>query len=285
MVRRRQSERRGRRLQSGSLRHRRNHIGRASRRADGAGDFRSGRPHDRAIPHRHGGRGRLPDRRSRRGRRQAGRAAHRSRSRARDLADARPARRLRAQSHRMSRAPAQGPRPLRSGDAHAGRASRFVGQARSRRLAPLVRRQRRRSRRHDRRDPQSQSQAGPRLRLDHGAADRAGCVCAGRFRRRLAGRAQFRHAAESPHQPAILRASVKDHAQRQGQDLSGRLSADRDLAGARTRSTRQDYLEGVQRDRAPAGRFLRQRCATFATAQSQDRRRRHRHARVRPSRE
>ena len=34
----------------------------------------------------------------------------------------------------------------------------------------------------------------------------------------LAGRAQFRHAAESAHQPALLRASVEDHAQRQGQE-------------------------------------------------------------------
>ena len=61
----------------------------------------------------------------------------RGRSRARDPADARSARRLRAQSHRMPRDPAQGPRPLRSGDAHAGRASRSLGQARSRRACAV----------------------------------------------------------------------------------------------------------------------------------------------------
>ena len=118
----------------------------------------------------------------------------------------------------------------------------------------------------------------------HGAADRAGCVCAGGVRRHLAGRAQFRHAAESPHQPTLLRASVEDHAQRQRQDLSRRLSADRDLAGARARPARQDHSQSVERDRAPAGRLLRQGRAASAAAQSQDRRRRHRHARVRPSR-
>ena len=124
MVGRRQPRRRGRRLQSGSLRLRRDHARRSSCRTDGAGDFRSGRPHDRAIPDRYGGRGRLPHRRSRRRRRKARRAARRRRGRARHPADARSARRVRAQSHRMPRHPAQGPRPLRSGDAHAGRASR-----------------------------------------------------------------------------------------------------------------------------------------------------------------
>ena len=72
----------------------------------------------------------------------------------------------------------------------------------------------------------------------------------------------------------------KTHAQRQGQDLSRRLPADRDLAGARARPARQDHPQSVERDRAPAGRLLRQGRAAFAAAQSQDRRRRHRHARV-----
>ena len=87
-----------------------------------------------------------------------------------------------------------------------------------------------------------------------GAADRARCLCAGGAGRHLAGRTQFRHAAESPHQPALLRASVEDHAQRQGQDLSRRLPADRDLAGARARPAREDHSQSVERDRAPAGR-------------------------------
>ena len=65
------------------------------------------------------------------------------------------------------------------------------------------------------------------------------------------------------------------------QELPRRLPADRDLAGARARSARQDHPQSVERDRAPAGRLLRQGRAAFAAAQSQDRRRRHRHARVR----
>ena len=160
----------------------------------------------------------------------------------------------------------------------------LLGQARSRRLAPPVRRRRRRSRRHDRRDPQSQSQAGTGLRLDAGAADRARCLCARGAGRHLAGRTQFRHAAESADQPALLCASVEDRAQRQRQDLSRRLSADRDLAGARARPAREDHSQSVERNRAPAGRILHQRRAASAAAQSQDRRRRHRHARVRPCR-
>ena len=76
------------------------------------------------------------------------------------------------------------------------------------------------------------------------------------LRRHLAGRTEFRHAAESADQPALLRAGGEGHAQRQGQDLYRRLPADRDLAGARARSARQDHPQSVERDRAPAGRFL-----------------------------
>ena len=90
-------------------------------------------PHDRPIPDQHGRRGRLSGRRSRHRRRKARRAARRGRGRACHPADARSARRLRPQSHRMPRHPAQGTRPLRSGDARAGRPSRSPGQARSRR--------------------------------------------------------------------------------------------------------------------------------------------------------
>ena len=84
-------------------------------------------------------------------------------------------------------------------------------------LAPPVRRRRRRSRRHDRRNPHAQSQAGSRLRLDHGAAGRAGRVRARGAGRHMAGRAQFRHLAESAHQSALLRAGLEDDAQRKGQ--------------------------------------------------------------------
>ena len=108
MGRRRQRRPRGRRLQSRSLRVGRADAGRSPRRATVAGDRRSGPAHDRPVPDRHGRRGRLPDRRSRRGRRKARRAARRSRGRADDRADLRPARRLRAQSHRMPRASSSG---------------------------------------------------------------------------------------------------------------------------------------------------------------------------------
>ena len=102
--------------------------------------------------------------------------------------------------------------------------------------------------------------------------------------RHLAGRAEFRHAAEGAHQSALLRAGLQDHAQRHRQDLSRRLPADRDLAGARARPAREDHPQGVERDRAPAGRVLRQRRAAFAAAQSENRGGRHQHARIRPSR-
>ena len=184
----------------------------------------------------------------------------------------------------MPRHPAQGPRPLRSGHARAGRASRSAGQARSGRIAPAVRRRRRGSRRHDRRDSQSQSQARPRLRLHHGAADRAGRVGARGARRQLARRAEFRHAAESAHQPALLRAGRRRHAQRQGQDAISPTACRPPPGWCAPRSARQDHPQSVERDRAPAGRLLRQGRAASAPAQSEDRRRRHRHARSRPSR-
>ena len=133
MGRRRQRRARGRRLQSRSLRLGRADARRSSRRAAGAGDRRSGPAHDRAVPDRSGRRGRLSHRRSRAGRREARRAAGRGRSGAGDAAGVRSAGRVRAQSHRMPRDPAQGAQPLRSGDAGAGRPARSAGQARSRR--------------------------------------------------------------------------------------------------------------------------------------------------------
>ena len=79
---------------------------------------------------------------------------------------------------------------------------------------------------------------------------------------------------------AIMPRSRKDREERQRQDLSRRVSADGDLAGARARSARQDHPQGGDRDRAAAGRLLRARRAAPAPAQSQDHRRRDRHARV-----
>ena len=121
----------------------------------------------------------------------------------------RSARRVRAQSHRMPRHPAQGAQPLRSGDAGAGRPSRSARQARSCGAAPHLRRRRRGPRRHDRGNPHAQSEAGPRLRLDRGAADRARRVRAPGPGRRLHRRAQLRHAAEGAGQPDLPRRSCR----------------------------------------------------------------------------
>ncbi len=62
----------------------------------------------------------------------------------------------------------------------------------------------------DRGDQAPQSQAGIGLRVRRGAADRARRVRAPGRRRRLAGRAQPRHAAAGAGQPVLLRQGVED---------------------------------------------------------------------------
>ena len=79
------------------------------------------------------------DRRSALGRREARRDAARRRGGACGAADLRAARRRRAQSHRVPCHPAQGARPVRSGDAGAGRPARSPGQARPAGAAPDLR--------------------------------------------------------------------------------------------------------------------------------------------------
>ena len=154
-------------------------------------------------------------RRSRAGRREARRAACRGRRRAGDPAGLRSAGRVRAQSHRMPRHPAQGARPLRSRDGGAGRHISICSpSASSRRLRRICARERGGSHRHDRRDSPAQPEARPRLRVDPGAADRAGRVRAHRPRRRLPHRAQFRHAAEGAGQSALPRRDRQDREER-----------------------------------------------------------------------
>ena len=127
----------------------------------------------------------------------------------------------------------------------------------------------------------AQSEARPRLRLDHGAADRARRVRAARPRRRL------RRSSSTPTRcPKVLvnqryhaelsKTAANDNAKTY---LAGE-SAVGDLADPRARSARQDHPQGGDRDRQTAGRVLRARRAASAPAQSQDRRRRHRHARI-----
>ena len=132
MGRRRRRRPRRRRLQSRSVRFRRNHAGRLAARAAHARHHRSGAAHDRAISDRSGRRGRLSRRRFGCGRGEARHQRQGSRSRARHSAELRSARRLRARSRRMPGDPAQGARPLRSGNAGADRAARSAGQARFR---------------------------------------------------------------------------------------------------------------------------------------------------------
>ena len=256
MGQRRQRRPRGRRLQSGSLRVGRADARRSSRRAAGAGDRRSGAAHDRAIPDRHGRRGRLPHRRSRVGRREARRAA-RPRSRrcsaivqsfdppgvcARNLTEC-----LAIQLKERDRFdPAMA--------ALVGRldllAKRDLAGA-----APHLRRRRRGSRRHDRRNPQPQSEARPRLRLRRWCSRSCPTSIV-----RPGPDGGFIVELNSDTLPKVLvnqryHAELSEERQgRQRQDLSGRESAVRDLADARARSARQDHPQGRDRDRQPAGR-------------------------------
>ena len=197
---------RGRRLQSRGLRLGRDDARRPSRRAARAGDRRSRPPHDRAISDRHGRRGRLPDRRSRGGRRKARRAACRGRGGARRScrASIRPAC-ARAISPNASRSSSRSAtasiRPCRRWSpisicwpsATLRRCASICGVDEED-LADMIAR-----------DPPAQSEARPRLRLDAGAADRAGRVRASGTGRRLDRRAQFRHAAQGAGQPELLR--------------------------------------------------------------------------------
>ena len=102
--------------------------------------------------------------------------------------------------------PAQGARPLRSGDAGAGRPSRSAGQARPRGAAQDLRRRRRGSRRHDR---ARSAQLNPKPGLAFGSTLVQPIVPDVFVRpgagRRLPRRAQFRHAAEGAGQPDLSR--------------------------------------------------------------------------------
>ena len=89
----------------------------------------------------------------------------------------------------------QGAQPLRPGHAGAGRASRAVGQARLRGAAHESAASTRKTSPTWSRRSAASIRSPACLRLDAGAAGRAGCVRASGPGRRLAGRTQFRHAA------------------------------------------------------------------------------------------
>ena len=112
------------------VRGRGNHARRSSCRAACARDHRSGAAPDRTVSDRSGRRGRLSAGRPQPRRRAARRVAGRCRRRSCDRAEVRSAGHLRAHLERMPRHSAARTRPLRSGDARAGRASRSAGAAR-----------------------------------------------------------------------------------------------------------------------------------------------------------
>ena len=275
---------RRRRLQSRSLRLGRDDARRPSRRAARARDRRSGAPHDRPVSDRSGRRGRLSDRRS------GARSPRSSAPRRREVeavlgdpAELRSARRLRAQSHRMPRHPAQGARPLRSGDAGAGRASRSAGQARPRRrCARSAASSDEDLDRHDRAKSASsiRSPASPSARRWCSRSCRTSS-CGPAPDGGWHGRAQLRHAAEGAGQPELLRRGRR--ARRKNDKDKSYLADCLQTATWLVRALDQrakTILKVVDRDRAPAGRLLRPRRAASAAAQSQDRRRRDQHARI-----
>ena len=94
----------------------RHHAGGPPHPAAARGGPRSGGAHDRCASHPHGRRSRLPARRPRRSRRQAGSAGQLPAQGTRRAAGLRSARRLRARSRRVPGATAQGSKPLRSAD-------------------------------------------------------------------------------------------------------------------------------------------------------------------------
>ena len=148
-------------------------------------------------------------------------------------------------------------------------------------LQAHLRRRRGGPRRDDRGDQAPQSQARPRLRLDPRAADRAGRVRAAGAGRRLARRAQFRHAAESAGQPELLRARSRRPAPIRARSPISPNACRRRPGSPRALDQRaRTILKVATRDRAPAGRLLRPRRPAPAAAQPQARRRRHRHARI-----
>ena len=167
-------------------------------------------------------RGRLSPRRPRRDRRAARRAARSSlKPTLRADPELRAGRRRRPRPRRMPRHPAPRARPLRPGDGGAARQSRPRRQARPRRAAASSAASTTRiSPRCSPRSAPLNPKPGNAFGDDAGAAGdprRAGPAGA---RRRLARRAQFRHAAAGAGQPDLLREGRQGPEERQGRRLS-----------------------------------------------------------------
>ena len=110
------------------------------------------------------------------------------------------------------------------------RQSRSTRQSQYRRAEKGGRRRHGRAGRDDPRDQAPQPQAGPEIRLRAIAARRAGRHRPRRVRRQLDRRTQQRHAAARARQSHLLHAHRQDGDEREGQRLSVRMPADRELA-------------------------------------------------------
>ena len=163
---------------------------------------------------------------------------------------------------RMPRDPAQRARPLRSRDAGAGRQSRSAGQARFRGAARLCG--------VDDEDLADMIAEIKRLNPKPGLAFGSTMVqpiVPDVFVRpapdgALAGRAQFRHAAESAGQPELPRARCRRRARNPTEKAYlAEVLADRDLAGPRARPARPHHPEG-RRPRSCGSRTRSSRTAS-----------------------
>ena len=122
---------------------------------------------------------------------------------------------------------------------------------------------------------------GSGVRIDARAADRSGRVRARGTRRLVAGRTEFRHAAENAAQPDLSRAGLEDRgASRRTRPISPRSCNRRPGSFVRSISARKHNPESVGRNREAAGRLLRARRPASASAQSEDDRGRDPHARI-----
>ena len=224
----------------------------------------------------HDRRGRLPDRRSRRRRREARRDAGRRRGGARSPADFRSARRRRAQSHRMPRHPAQ------ERDRFDPAMQALVG-----RLDLLAKRDLAALRRicgvddDDLADMIAKSASSIPSRASPSA--RRGCSrscrtsSCGRRRTAPSRRAQLRHAAEGPGQPALSRRLAAPRRTTATRPISPNACSPR--PGSFARSTSAPRPSSRLPPKSSASR-MRSSCTASASApaQPEDRGRRHQHA-------
>ncbi len=86
---------------------------------------------------------------------------------------------------------------------------------------------------------------------------------AGGARRLLADRTQFRGAAARAGQPDLCGDRLAQGDRRRGQDLHVAMPANRQLADQEPGAARAHHIEGLVRDRAPAGRLPRRKASSI----------------------